>query len=103
MKARLKITVMKKLSWKEMFPEQLPHVPEEVTEYCNRLDEGSEFIVEEDGKMPEGFCTWAWSDVWPVICTLRFGGNFPWVDKEGLAYSCCTDAVRPVLFKIERM
>lgn len=69
MKARLKITVIKKLSWKEMFPEQLPQVPEEVTEYCNRLDEGSKFIVEEDGKMPEGFCTWAWSDIWPVICS----------------------------------
>lgn len=103
MRARLKITVIRKLSWKEMFSEQLPHVSKNVADYCGLWEEGREFTVEEDGKMPEGFCTWAWADIWPVICTLRFGGNFPWMEKEGLGYSCCTDGVRPVFFKIERI
>jgi uncharacterized repeat protein (TIGR04076 family) len=103
MRARLKITVIKKLSWREIYPEPLPHVAAEVSEYCDRLDEGREFIVEADGNMPEGFCTWAWHDIYPEVCTLRFGGHFPWISKEGLVYSCCTDGVRPVFFKIERI
>ena len=104
MPANLKITVIKKLSWKEMgFDKQHPEVQDFVDAYCGLWEEGREFIVGEDGKMPADFCTWAWADIWPEICTLRFGGNFPWIKKEGLIYASCTDAVRPVLFKIERM
>jgi uncharacterized repeat protein (TIGR04076 family) len=103
MRARLKITVIRKLSWKDIHPEPLPHVSSELTEYCDRLEVGREFIVEPDGNMPAGFCTWAWHDIYPEVTTLRFGGNFPWFSKDGLIYSCCTDGVRPVFFKIERI
>jgi len=62
-----------------------------------------EFIVEEAGAMPSGFCTWAWHDIYPAVTGLRFGGNYPWMKKDGMIYSCCSDGARPVFFKIERL
>ena len=100
---KVKITVIKKLSSKEVYGQSLPEVPEDMSAYCDRLEVGQEFIVDESGAMPPGFCYWAWHDVHPVVTTLRFGGNFPWMKKEGMSYSCCSDGARPVFFKIERM
>ena len=103
-RSKVKITVIKKLGRKDVFGDQLPtEVAEGVEEVCNVIKEGQEFVVQEDGKMPEGFCTWAWHDIYPEIMTLRFGGNFPWITKEGMIYSSCTDGLRPVIFKLERI
>ena len=99
----LKITVIKRLSSKEVYGHDLPGVSEEMTPYCHRLEVGQEFVVGEEGTIPAGFCTWAWHDIYPTVTTLRFGGNFSWMKKEGWAYSCCSDGVRPVFFKIERL
>jgi len=100
---RVKITVIKKLSSKEVYGQTLPEVGEDMSPYCDRLQMEQEFIVEESGAMPTGFCTWAWHDIYPVVTGLRFGGSFPWIKKEGLIYSCCSDGARPVFFKIERL
>jgi uncharacterized repeat protein (TIGR04076 family) len=100
---RLKITVLKELSSTEIYGHALPELADEMTPYCDRLAVGQEFIVEESGAMPAGFCTWAWNDLFPAVTGLRFGGDFPWVNKEGLHYACCTDGTRPVFFKIERL
>ena len=54
-----------------------------VAEYCDRLQVGQEFQVDETGAMPAGFCTWAWHDIYPTVTDLRFGGNFPWMKTEG--------------------
>jgi uncharacterized repeat protein (TIGR04076 family) len=99
----LKITVIKKLSSKEVYGHSLPEVSETMAAYCDRLEAGQEFRVDESGAMPAGFCTWAWHDIYPVVTTLRFGGDFPWMKKEGAAISCCSDGVRPVFFRIERV
>ncbi len=99
----LNITVIKTLSSKEVYGKPLPDLAEEMTPYCDRLEMGQEFIVEASGAMPAGFCTWAWHDIYPAVTGLRFGGNFPWVTKEGLTYACCSDGARPVFFKIERI
>ena len=98
----IKITVIKKLSSKEIYGQDFPEVSEEMAQYCDRFEVGQEFVVEESGGMPSGFCTWAWHDIYPAIVGLRFGGNYPWIKKEGLVYSCCSDGARPVFFKIER-
>ena len=87
----LKITVIKKLSSKEVYGHSLPEVSETMAAYCDRLEAGQEFRVDESGAMPVGFCTWAWHDIYPVVTTLRFGGDFPWMKKEGMAISCCSD------------
>ncbi len=99
----LKITVLKKMSAKEVYGKPLPDVSEEMTPLCDRLEVGQEFRVDESGAMPAGFCTWAWHDIYPAVTGLRFGGNYPWIKKEGLIYSCCSDGARPVFFKIERV
>ena len=93
-KQKVKITVYKKFDCRE-----LP----DYSGGCHAFDVGAEFIVKEDGKMPEGFCTWAWHDLWPAIMTLRFGGNFTYCKQEGMMYSACSDGMSPVVFKVERI
>lgn len=70
---------------------------------CHAFDAGAEFLVKEDGRMPEGFCYWAWHDIWPVIMALRFGGEMTYCKSSGaLMYSSCSDGLSPVVFRIER-
>jgi uncharacterized repeat protein (TIGR04076 family) len=72
-------------------------------EACSVFEEGQEFIVCEDGEKPEGFCHWAWDDIYKAVIALMYGGNFPWMKEEGTAVSCCTDGLRPVIFEIRRI
>lgn len=65
--------------------------------------EGKEFIVQEDGKMPSDFYSWAWHDIHRDCIVLRLEGNFAWMKKPGIGYTCCTDGLRPVIFKLERI
>jgi uncharacterized repeat protein (TIGR04076 family) len=69
---------------------------------CGVYEDGQVFYVETDGRMPEGFCPWAWDDIYKVVLTLGFHGNFQWFDEPGVSVNCCTDGLRPVVFKIER-
>jgi len=98
--ARVKITVVKKLNNKDMFGDNPPLTPTSVPE-CNRLEVGQEFV--SDGDFPAGFCPWAYADIQRDITHLRFGGDFPWIKEKGAILSCCTDGVRPVIFKLERI
>jgi uncharacterized repeat protein (TIGR04076 family) len=66
------------------------------------MPEGKEFIS-KDFAMPPGFCAWAWSDIQRDVVVLASGGNLPWVSKDGVAISCCTDGFRPVVFRLERL
>ncbi len=100
---KVKITVLKKLNAQEVYGKPLPDVSPDMAPYCDKLQLGQEFIVEEAGNMPAGFCTWAWHDVYPAVTGLRFGGNFPWITKEGMIYACCSDGARPVFCKMERI
>jgi uncharacterized repeat protein (TIGR04076 family) len=53
--------------------------------------------------MPDGFCGWAWRDLYKDLSVMVMGGNFdPWVEK-GLIYTSCSDGIRPVSFKLERL
>ena len=101
-KNKVKITVLKKLDTKEIFGENAPLG--ESLEACGQFDLDQEFIVSEDGKMPEGFCHWAWNDIYKVVTTLRFGGSFSRIEEKGNSIvRCCTDGLRPVIFKLERI
>jgi len=102
-KSKVTITVIKKFGRMDVFGKELPEVAEGLDEVCNVVNEGQKFVILEDGKMPEGFCTWAWHDIYPEITTLRFGGNFPWIKEEGMIYSSCSDGLRPVIFKLSRI
>ncbi|MGD8544876.1 MAG: TIGR04076 family protein [Candidatus Bathyarchaeota archaeon] len=98
---RLKITVLKKTDSKQIFGDNPPSG--QAIEACSVFKEGQEFIVNEDVKMPEGFCPWAWNDINKKVITLMFGGNFPWMKEEGTSVSCCTDGFKPVIFEIRRI
>ena len=99
---KLKITVLRRFSPSEVF-ETLPVTPSSTLEACGIYEDGQEIIVEENHRMPEGFCPSAWQSIYCTIRTLGHGGNLPWYKEEGVAISCCTDGLRPVVFKIERI
>jgi len=99
---KLKITVLRRFSPPEVF-ETLPVTPSSTLEACGIYEDGQEIIVEENLRMPEGFCQSAWQSIYCTIRTLGAGGNLPWYKEEGVAISCCTDGLRPVVFKIERI
>lgn len=91
-KYNCKITVLRK-EFKEdiycQFPCGGPHA-------CGRLKEGQVFITANRWDPPEGFCSWAWRDLTPMIHAIH-GGD------EVIRISCCTDGLRPVTFKLERI
>jgi uncharacterized repeat protein (TIGR04076 family) len=99
--AKVKITVVKKVNNKDMFGNK-PPVEFTLAPECNRLEVGQEFISDE-GMCPAGLCAWAFADIQRDITHLRFGGDFPWMKKKGTALASCTDGVRPVIFKLERI
>ena len=100
-RSKVKITVLKKLNTEQIFGDNPPMG--QSIETCDQFEVGQEFIVEEDGRIPEGFCTWAWNDIYGVLTTLRFGGNCPWMKEKGTSVSCCTDGLRPVIFELRRI
>jgi uncharacterized repeat protein (TIGR04076 family) len=61
------------------------------------LKVGDKFEMEENHS---DFCNWAHNAIFPLIETLRFGGNFPWEKEEGTAFACCPDPYNTVVFKI---
>lgn len=48
-------------------------------------------------------CQSAWLAIYPNLRALGFGGNLPYFDEKGIAITCCTGGMRPVIFKIERI
>ena len=99
--SRVKITVLKKTDSKQIFGDTPPLG--NAVEACSVYKEGQEFIVDENGDMPEGFCHWAWNDIYKVVTALMYGGNFPWLKEKGTMVSCCTDGFRPVIFELRRI
>ena len=98
----VKVTVVKKASTKDLWGSNTP-ATSKMEDVCPRFKVGQEFDVGEDGNMPEGFCPWAWNDVYGAYTHLCFGGDFPWVKESGTQLACCTDGFRPVFFKLERI
>ena len=68
---------------------------------CERLTDGQQFIS-KGANMPEGFCSWAWSDIQKYVLTLARGGNLLG-PRRGRFVTCCTDGFRPVIFGLERI
>ena len=101
-KNRLKITVLKRMDPSDIF-ETLPVAKKDWMVPCKLYEDGQEFIIGENLKMPEGFCQSAWESISTDITTIAYGGNFPYFDEKGVSVSCCNDGIRPVIFKIERI
>jgi len=99
---KVKITVLKRFNPSEVF-EKSPVTPVNPLGACELFKDGQEFLVREDGKMPDGFCTSAWQTIFCNVRTLAFGGDLPWFKEKGVAINCCSDGLRPVVFKLERV
>jgi uncharacterized repeat protein (TIGR04076 family) len=100
---KVKITVLKRFSPSEVF-ETLPVKPIKPLKACGIYEDGQEFIVGTDMKMPEGFCTSAWVSLYNRIETLSMGGKMPWYEGDKkTAINCCIDGLRPVVFKLEQL
>ncbi|MDQ1280930.1 MAG: hypothetical protein QG670_2193 [Thermoproteota archaeon] len=99
---KVKITVLRRFDPSEVFKEPpMPRIQPSVA--CSRNKDGQEFIVGEDGKISEGFCPGAWVSIYPSITLLRFGGDLPQFKEKGVDIQSCTDGLRPVIFKLERI
>ena len=96
-KSNVKITVLKRLVLSD-----LDKYKAEPSVACALFKDGQEFVSKAI-QMPEGFCSWAWADIHRDVVGLMIGGNFPWMRHPGTAVSCCTDGLRPVVFKVERI
>jgi len=98
--SKVKITVLRRMANRDLF-EEYAYTPE-IEPLCEHFQEGQEFIVEML-QIPKGFCDWAWADIQRDVLILGLGGNAPWIKEEGIIISCCTDGLRPVVFKLERV
>ena len=74
-----------------------------VAPVCDELEVGQEFISDDDVSCPPGFCAWAFADIQRDISHLCFDGDYDWMKEKGVVLSCCTDGIRPVIFKLERI
>lgn len=98
---KCKITVIKKTLHKDLAKEYC----QSSVDFCPCFREGDEFIA--GFEQPEGFCGWAWNDMYKFVSGLLSGGNYStglfegWMKNKNEMLACCTDAVRPVTFKIE--
>ena len=99
---QVKITVLRRFSPTEVF-ETSPVTPVRPLDACGLYSDCQEFTVGENLRMPEGFCSSAWHTIYCSVRTLAFGGNLPWYKEKGVAINCCTDGLRPVIFKLERI
>ena len=102
-KSKVRIKVLKKLSSEEIFGDK-PPLGNNV-KACPVFEVGQEFTVAEDGEMPKGFCHWAWNDLYKIVTALRYGANWgPETNQKGApTIHCCTDGLRPVIFRLERV
>lgn len=99
---RIKITVLKKTYFKEI-ADKYRSAEKEV---CQQFQEGQEFITEENSPYgpPNNFCPFAWNDIYKFFFVLKQEGLFSADMKDDHSViACCTDGVRPVIFKIERI
>ena len=101
--SKVKITVVKTLGIKELFGSEALQTEEGLEDKCPIHKVGQEFLVDIDGEKPEGFCAWAWNDIYRDFTHIRFGGSFPWMKEKGVNYNSCSDGLRPGIFRIERI
>lgn len=75
----------------------------EKSELCPKTSEDQVFFS-IDGAKPDDFCEFAWIDIYKYIFALTFKGNFnEWMIEPNIVITCCTDGIRPVFYKIERI
>ena len=71
---KVKITVLKKLLLDDIVE---TYAGRNAISMCGKFEEGDVFIT--DGRaVPEGFCTWAWADIFKDIIFVRNNYGMYW-------------------------
>ena len=100
---KAKITVIKKSVSEDFIQEFVEdYMKDNFLAGCDTFNLGQEFVLERPNK-PDSFCSWAWANIHRDLVGIMGGSSFPWIKREGVAIICCTDGLRPVVFKIERI
>ena len=97
--AHYRITVLKRMANPDLVAE---HSDKNVVAPCPKFRDGQVFECTNFDK-PDDFCSWAWADIHRDAMLVAQGGHMPGIKKDGVAIVCCTDGVRPVVFKAERL
>jgi uncharacterized repeat protein (TIGR04076 family) len=84
-----KVTVLKRMVNQDLI-DKYQH---QTTAPCDIFVDGQEFVVDDWGALPQGFCEWAWEDIQKKIQLAQ--------RLEMAVVACCTDGFRPVVFEIE--
>lgn len=101
---KCKITVLRRLFDQELVDlYSAENTKESPLSACTAFSDGQEFILEGSPSMPEGFCFWAWADIQRDVAAIMFGADYPWIKQKGTIIICCSDGLRPVVFKLERI
>ena len=99
---RVKITVLRKEFYPDFADEYLTEGREAGP--CALLNVGDSFVFEGGAQMPEGFCPWAWIDIYHNVTSVAAGGTYKrGTGKNGQTIVCCTDGIRPVVFRVETL
>jgi uncharacterized repeat protein (TIGR04076 family) len=93
-----KITVLKKDFYQEMVDLCPVETRKRILGPCQVFNVGQEITVSPFTELPQGFCPWAWDDIFKTIALLM-EDNTP----GACSIACCTDGTRPVTFKIEKI
>ncbi|HWQ45233.1 MAG TPA: TIGR04076 family protein [Longilinea sp.] len=102
--AQSKITVIERSFRKEYVDLIVENERKKTLGPCEVFTEGQTFIVDAAASMPQGFCPWAWNDIYKVIVAFYANGKFDmWTQGGDVIIACCTDGTRPVYFKIEKI
>lgn len=110
---RVKLTVVRMLKFDDIALEYGQFRPGQddggVIPSCPFFKEGDEFIVKLDPiktSKPEGFCDWAWADLWKdILMVANKAGMAEPSEKSKLdpQFTCCTDGLRPVIFCVQSL
>ncbi len=97
--AKIRVTVVKRTFNQELADEYCGPG----ASICDSFSDGQEYVI--DGlSQPAGFCAWAWNDIHKAVLALNSGGSFsPWMKADNTLIACCSDGIRPVIFRIERL
>ena len=94
----VKITVLRKQLYEDFAEEHLT----DGIQPCDFYEVGDTFLYTGGAEMPEGFCPWAWIDLYRSVSALSCGATYtPWQRSEGTSVVCCSDGIRPVTFLLE--
>jgi uncharacterized repeat protein (TIGR04076 family) len=102
MPSSVRITVVKQFLPKDIIGHDFTLVSGKKVTNCS-LKEGDEFTTDGTGHMPEGFCPHAWNSIFKHIHLLTWGGGYSESIGEGIAFGVCSDGLRPVIFRLERI